>query len=136
VTPWQLTDGGESYRSASRHAEAVAFWTDMLSRVPVSPGVPGCDCAVCAARTSLAAGTDKPESNPPHRITANPSVVDANPDAVYGDGVKRHPVESDVAPAFTGAGGVASSQGSPLAPGTTWSEAERQAWLRRVQAER
>ena len=103
---------------------------------------------------TVTARADEPERNPADRVAAHPAVIDTDSDSRYGHGVELHPVECDAAPALTSAGGDSDSTvESPSALGTTWSdpgvraavrecveprwtEADRQAWLRRVQAER
>jgi len=142
VTPWQLSDAGERYVSSSRHA------------ADVQTAIRECLSPRASRLPTVTARADEPEGNPTDRVAANPAVIDTDTDATYRDGVELHPVECDAAPAFTSAGGDSDSTvDSPSALGTTWSdpavrgavrecleprwtEADRQAWLRRVQAER
>lgn len=127
MTPWQLTDGGERYVSSSRHA------------ADVQTAVRECLIPQASRLSPLPAGADEPESHPTHRVAPDPAVIDTDTDSRYGHGVTSHPVESDRAtrPAqgLEGAASEGSSQASQAAS-SSWSEVDRQAWLRRVQAER
>ena len=108
------------------------------------------DClAPRASRGSFfPAGAPEPEGHPTDRVAPDPAVIDTDADSRYGHGVKgQSVVESAVAEvASTGAADassqttaapdIASRSRAVTTSGTTWSEADRQAWLRRVQAER
>lgn len=92
----------------------------------------------------LPAGTHKPEPNPPEGVAADAAVVDAEGDPSYRDGVhygSRALSDDTRRPPLIEAAGVPpltepDRSADALREHERQSEDERQAWLRRVQAER
>jgi len=71
-----------------------------------------------ALESAGALGTERDASE---AVAADPAVIDTEHDAAYRHGVEHHEI-------------IATR--SRVVTRSTWSEADRQAWLRRVQADR
>jgi len=151
VTPWQLSDSGERYVSSSRHA------------ADVQTAIRECLSPRASRLPTVTARADEPESHPADRVAPDAAVIDTDTHPGYGHGVE-HPVKypsrsgsskaapGDDAPRLTSGAATASFTypERPTAPppmprepiakdcseAPRWTEAQRQAWLRRVQAER
>ena len=97
-----------------------------------------------ACPASLPAGADEPKPNPPHRITADPSVLDSDANTGNVDGVECHSIkyatERGAFPRSPGAdtphvdesGERVSSFRDDCSEWRGWSEAERLAFLERA----